>query len=164
MGSSGQQNEELRRRSKDAAHQAAFEWIRYANERLLEINRQLLGVATILLPLTGSIVLAPIKIGESEKTLLIVGWVSIFISIIVGFIQLTIETAFLKRWARYESKREEIFSDPNRSYEDMIKEAQLLQSPSEASTHIPLAIQIFTLFGGLILVMAVAIGILLFNE
>lgn len=162
MANANNQNEELRRRNKDAAHQSAFHWISLTNKRVLEVNKQLLSLATVLLPLTGSIaaIQSRMDIGKSGRLLLIEGWSLLFASIIAGFIQLVIEISFLKRWAEYESKRESTFSNPNLPLENMEKDAQNLPIPSKSSSHIPLIFQAVSLFVGLVLIMLVALRLL----
>src|SRR5690242_9024545 len=75
-------NEIIRQRNKDSFHDSALYWNKLANERLFEISKQLLGIAFIILPLTGTIVLSDKTISSSNFHLLIWGWISLFTSVI----------------------------------------------------------------------------------
>lgn len=148
-------------RNKDSAQRAALHWNKLANERLFDLHKQLLGLATLLLPLTASIVIVDsVKLLEVEKTLLLLGWAFLGISIIAGLIQLIIEAKYFNYLSNDSSCREEIWSS-ERSIEDMQKETKALGRTNPSSTLIPLSIQTFSIFIGLSLIMIVATFLLL---
>lgn len=153
-------DEEIRRRNKDSVQKAAFFWIKLANDRLSEINKQLLSIAFILLPLTGSIVLANKKINFSDKTLLTHGWILLFISIFSGLIQILIDAIYFKSLSRDSSKREKIWSQIDKPISLLASEEKELGEVKGSSTHWPLIIQSFTMFIGLGLIMIVAYHLL----
>lgn len=153
-------SEEIRQRNKDAAQNAAFFWIQLANDRLSEINKQLLGIASILLPLTGSITLADIKLHQSEKNLLTISWVLLFISIAAGFWQIVVDAAYFRDLSKDNSTREVIWSDTKLPFTKMDKKIRKLGHVSSSSTHIPLIVQGITISTGLLLIMWVAYRLL----
>lgn len=154
-------DENIRQRNKDSAQNAALFWIRLANDRLSEINKHLLGLATILLPLTASIVISPIKFREYEKTLMIIGWVFLFISIIAGFMQIVIDAIYFKDLSRDSSKREVLWSDTNSDIRNIDKDIKALGNTPASSTHIPLILQSLAISLGLFLIMLVAVLLLI---
>lgn len=155
--------EETIQRNKDAFQRAALYWNNLANQRLFDFHKQLLGLATLLLPLTASIVLVEsIKLKEFEKTLLLLGWVFLGISIVAGYIQILMDATYFNYLSNDSSQREEIWSS-NKKIEDMEKETQVLGKTSPSSTVTPLWIQTFSIFVGLSLLMVVA-GSLLFKK
>lgn len=149
------EEEKLRQRNKDSAQNAALFWIKLANDRLSEINKQLLGIALILLPLSGSITLSDETLCYSEKQLLIRGWFLLFISVMLGFVQILVDAFYFKYLATDSSSREFIWSNSSRHVLDSEKEVLMLGKVRAQSTHIPLFFQAVTLFFGLTLIMFV---------
>lgn len=150
-----EKNEQLRQRNKDAFQKSALHWNNLANERLFEISKQLLGITLIILPLTGSIILANRIITPNEIELFVFGWITLFISIISGFINLWTEAKYFQYLSNDSSLREVIWSDSNRSVKEMDKKTTKLGSTKSISSPVPLIIQIATLFLGVILIMFV---------
>lgn len=155
-------NEEIRRRNKDAAQRAALFWIELANQRQSEIIRQLLGLSAVLLPLSASIILSNTPLDITEKYLLTSSWILFLISIIAGFIQIQIDSKYFVLLSRDSSKREELWSDSNRSVPTIEKEVASLGKVPGASTSLPQYIQAVTFFIGLILV-AIVGALILFD-
>ncbi len=155
-------NEDIRQRNKDAVQRSALFWIKLTNDRLSEINKQLLGLATIILPITASVIAIEFLIPKDfEKNLLIIGWVLMFISIVAGGIQILVDARYFLFLSRDSSSREALWSDPNRSIEDIEKEVKSLGTMPSSSTHCPLVIQALAIFSGLFLIMLVAASLLL---
>mgnify|MGYP001584568581 FL=1 len=152
---------EFRQRSKESYQRGAFFWIDLANQRLGDFNRQLLALAVVLLPLTASISLSSIKLKDFEKTLLVLSWIALGVSIITGIIQILIDTIYFKDLSRDSSKREKIWSNFSRKVTDLEKETKAIGEVKESGSHDPLKIQASSLFIGLILIMVVA-GFILF--
>lgn len=155
-------NEDIRQRNKDAAQRAALFWVEFANKRIFEINKQLLTLATILLPITASVVgVEFLTLREFEKTMLVMGWILIFISIVTGGIQILIDAKYFLYLSRDSSKREVLWSNSNRNVEDIEKDVKSLGSVPGSSTHCPLVIQALAIFSGLLLIMIVAANLLI---
>lgn len=152
---------DLIQRNKDAYQRGAFFWINLANQRLGDFNKQLLAFAVVLLPLTASIILSRIDLNTFEKTLLVISWVFLGISILAGLIQILIDQDYFKKLSRDSSKREEIWSDLFRPIADLEKDTRALAKVNESSTHDPIKIQAIFLFIGLLLIMISAGSILL---
>ncbi len=151
---------DLKQRNKDAYQRGAFFWIDLANQRLGDFNRQLLSLAVILLPLTASVILSDLKLREFEKTLLILSWVSLGISVVAGLIQILIDTNYFKDLSRDSSKREKIWSDLFRPIADLEKDTKALGEVKGSSTHDPLKLQALFLLIGLVFIMIIAGSIL----
>lgn len=152
-------DEEIRRRNKDTAGRNALFWIELANQRQSEIIRQLLGLSAVLLPLSASILLADIKINQTEKILLLHGWIFLLISIIAGFIQIFVDVDYFVKVSQDSSNREVLWST-NRTIRDIEKDVQKLGKVSSSSTDWPLRFQILTFSTGLVLIMVVAVFLL----
>lgn len=149
-------DEKLRRRNnKNNYQKAALYWNQLANERLFEISKQLLAVGFIILPLTGSIILSNKTITSTSMTLLVIGWVFLFISIISGLFNLWDEAKYFNYLSSDSSRRELISSDPNRSEAEIDEEIKNLGTTKSASSFYPLIIQALTLFLGAMLIMIV---------
>lgn len=157
-------DEQLRQRNKDAVQRAALFWIGLANDRLSEINKQLLAVGFLLLPLSGSVVLADIVICECEKFLLGIGWIFLFISIISGLFQIWVDAIYFKNVSRDSSQREKIWSKSGIPIKDLNKKIEELPVPKVLSTHIPLIVQAVSLLLGLIFIMLMMYRILIFKS
>lgn len=139
-------------------------WIKLANECHFELKKQLLGLATILLPLTASIVVIPpntVDIVEQDKNLIISGWLFLEISIILGLIQTKKDIDYFVKVSRDSSLREHL---RNVLPADCAEKAvNVLPSVPPQSTHVPLYFQALALFVGLLLIMAVATKLLLYK-
>lgn len=147
-------------RIKEGYSERALFWIDKANQQLSEFNKQLLVLATFLLPLTASVVVTSIKLSESQKIFLMIGWVYLFLSIVSGLIQYFIDANYFKNLSRDSSKREEIWSDLSRPKNQMEKETKDLGKVPEQSSFFPLTLQAFSLVAGIFLIIFVAITLL----
>ena len=155
-------NEERGYREKVRMGNNALFWIKLANNRLSELNKQLLSLAMLLLPLTASIVVIPpddLKLKECNKDLLKYGWLFLGISIVAGLIQVVVEAHYFKRLSNDSSQRERFFDEL--PFDSADKANRKLKSVPGQSTHIPLHVQVYTLFAGLLLIMIVALELLL---
>ncbi len=139
---------------QESYRSAALHWNNLANQRLFDFNKQLLGLATILLPLTASIIVVD-GVREFEKTLLIVGWIFLGISIITGCIQIMVDAYYFRDISIDSSRRELIFSS-NKTEPEMQAAVEALGKIPAESTDLPITIQVFTIFVGLLLIMIVA--------
>jgi len=153
-------DEELRRRNKDSFGKAALYWISLANERLFEISKQLLGIALILLPLTGSVILADVKLTHADLKLLVYGWIALFVSISAGFLNYWIEAKYFKYLSNDSSTREEIWSNTTESIKHMDEKTRKLGRTKANSSFIPTAIQGASLLIGLFIIISVIYNIL----
>lgn len=164
MRKNNPEDEKLRQRNKDSFQHAALYWNKLANDRVFEISKQLLGIALIILPLSGSIVLANKRIDCDEKNLLFFGWILLFTSIVSGFINLWKEATYFQYLSIDSSAREEIWSDTNRSVQDLDKDTDKLGKTRSQSSTIPLIIQITALFFGVFLIMIVIYSLLFYRR
>ena len=145
----------------DRYQKAALYWNNLANQRVFELNRQLLALATIILPLTASIIAIDfIKPREFEKTLLLIGWVFLFLSIILAFVQIWIDANYFSYLSQDSSTREELWSH-DRENEKIKKDVDALGKVKGSSTFIPTIFQAFFVFTGLLFIMIVASSMLL---
>ena len=151
---------EIIQRSKDRHEKAAFYWNQLANDRVKELNSQLIGLASILLPLTAGIVVVDIPLEAHHKTLLIISWAFLLISIISGLIQIAIDTMYFKNLSDDESMRDYMYSQPNKTVSEIVSEINSLGKTKPSSGHCALLIQGISVFLGLTIVMVVAMLLL----
>lgn len=145
----------------DRFQKAALYWNNLANQQIFELNRQLLGLATVILPLTASIVVIDtIQLREYEKTMLVFGWVFLFLSIISGLVQVWINAKYLNCVSNDSSNREFLWSQ-DKDNEEIKKEVNRLGGIKPSSSHIPIAFQAFFASFGLLVIMLVAMSILI---
>lgn len=141
----------------------ALFWINLANDCYFHLRNQLIVLATILLPLTASVVVIPkdsksILIAQ-EKTLFIYGWLFLGISICLGLIQAWIDANFFRKLSNDSSLREHFRNSLSADQAD--NAVRLLPPVQSSSSHFPLFFQAIFLFGGILLIMSVAAGMLL---
>ena len=158
------ENEELRRRNKDSFKSDALYWNKLSNERIFEITKQLLGIALIVLPLTGTFLLVTKPIPPFSLHLLVLSWIVLTISIISGFVNLWIEAKYFNYLSNDSSNREKIWSDSNRLVEEMDKETNKLGATKPSSSFKPLIIQGVALLIGVFLIMGVVFNVLSENS
>lgn len=156
-----QPREEIHKNWHQAAHEALY-WNKMANDRLAEINKQLLGLATLLLPLTGSVVVLQVEINDVLKTLLIGGWIFLFLSILTGFIQIFIDAKFFKGYCDYNTERSETYH-MNLGSTVAVAEAAVdrIEKPEISSGHLFLILQGIAISLGLLLITVVATSLLI---
>lgn len=158
------EDEQLRQRNKDLFQKTALYWNQLANERLFEISKQLLGISFIILPLTGSIILADKIISPINFYLLILGWLLLFASIISGFFNLWVEAKYFNYLSSDSSTRENIWSNSSRSVTEMNERTNKLGATKPTSSFYPLIIQIAALSLGVFLIMLVMGSLLSQNK
>ncbi len=140
---------------------AALYWNNLGNQRIFELNRQLLYISTLLLPITASIITVDsIKLREFEKTFILLGWIFIFTSIIVGLIQVWIDAHYFVYLSNDSSTREEYWSkdEENKKIKEWIN---LLGKTRPSSSIVSTYFQAFLTFTGILLIMIVAASQLL---
>jgi heme/copper-type cytochrome/quinol oxidase subunit 4 len=145
----------------DRFQRSALYWNNLANQQIFELNKQLLTFASILLPLSASIVvLDTLRLREYEILLLILGWIFLFTSIVLGLIQIWIDAKYFSYVSNDSSNREYLWSqdkDNNKIKDDVDKLGPI--KPSSSFT--PTLFQVVFVFIGLIFIMLVAVSILL---
>lgn len=145
----------------DRFQRAALYWNSLANQQIFELNKQLLAFATIILPLTASIVVVDtIQLREYEITLLIFGWIFLFLSIIIGLIQTWIDARYFNYVSNDSSSREWLWSQ-DKDNNEVKKEVERLGSIKLSSSSAPTLFQVFFVFSGLLIIMFVAVSILI---
>ena len=140
---------------------SALYWNNLANQRIFELNRQLLYISTLLLPVTASIItIDNIVLREFEKTLILLGWIFIFLSIIIGLVQVWIDSGYFAYLSNDSSRREEYWSknEPNSKIKELVK---LLGKTQSSSSMAPTYFQAILTFTGLLFIMVVAASQLL---
>lgn len=155
------EGEDINRRNQEKFGSAALFWIGLANQQLFELNKQLIGLAIVVLPLTASIIAVDLTLREFQKTLILISWVFLFISIISGFIQLFVDVLYFKYLSNDSSKRQEIWRRTDIKTEEKERATDALGKVKESSTHVPLYLQAFSIVFALILIMIVASSFLI---
>lgn len=153
-------DEEIRRRNKDSAQRAALFWIELANKRESELAGHLFTLSAVILPLSTSIVLSSIELDWIEKILLVFSWLFFIVSISFGFSQIIIDIKYFVKLSRDSSKREDLWSDSNRSYIDIDRDVTALGKVPGSSTGWPLYVQGITFIVAFIILIIIAILIL----
>lgn len=145
----------------DRFQKTALYWNNLANQQIFEINKQLLAFATIILPLTASIVVIDtIQPREYEVTMMIFGWIFLFLSIISGLIQAWMDARYFNYLSNDSSSREQLWSQ-NKDNGEIKKEVEQLGNIKPFSSSIPTLFQIFFVFSGLLIIMLVAASMLI---
>lgn len=106
--------EELRRINQERLQSSSIYWNNFSNTLGFELNKLLITLATItiplsLLPLTNKETISVINM--DEKKLFFTSLVSLFLSIVFGLIHMYKESEFFDGWAKQENKRAGIFSE-----------------------------------------------------
>lgn len=154
-------DDEVNRINQERFSSSAKFWISLANQQLFELNKQLLSISFLLLPLTASILLVETLIlREYQKTLLGLSWIFLFISIVFGLLQIVIDAFYFKSLSRNNSQKEVVWHQRNKTSEQKEKETEALGGVKETSTFIPLIGQTFTIIVAILLVMSVATSLL----
>lgn len=149
-------------------HQSANEalyWNKMANDKLSEIDKQLLTIAFVLLPLTASVLGLNINLNDVLKTILIGGWIFTFVSIICGFVHIIIEADFFRKYLDYNTHRSTIYhKNLDKTLSTVEAKIEKLQSPSASSGHLFLILQGISISIGLLLIMIVAGFLLIMKQ
>ncbi len=152
--------EERSSRNKDNAHQSALFWIELANNRLTNICNHFISLAAILIPLSASLVISNNILNFNEKIMLVSTWITLFFSIVFGFLHQLLDVQFFVYLSRDSSKREELWSNTNRGYAQVLKDVLALGTTKNASSHLPLVLQGITFMIGIILISFIGISLL----
>jgi len=142
----------------------ALFWNRLANDSYFQFRNQLIILATILLPLTASVVAIPkanLEIQLIDKILLILGWICLGASIVFGLIQHWIDTVFFVELSADSSLREHIRKNLKVNIDIVDRVIDLLPTTKSKSAHWALIFQVLFLFGGILVIMSSAVVILL---
>lgn len=140
---------------------AALYWNSLANQRYFELNKQLLSLASILLPLTASIALVkPSPLNNVLRSLLVVGWGSLFTSILFGLFQIWKDTNYFAYLMADSSLREKFWCNPQMSNAEKEKAVDVLGETKSRGNIYPLFLQILFLLIGLLFIMIAAILLL----
>jgi len=107
------QLELIRQKNKEGLDLAKFHWNSLANQRLFEVSKNLIAIASISIP----IVLIPVATKEIgnllsnfDKTMLAIALVLLLSSLAFAILHIRGESEFFHEWAETESKRSGIFS------------------------------------------------------
>ena len=115
----------------------------------------------LLIPLSATVItLKNFEINDFEKTLLERSWVLIFLSIILGFIQIIIDSLYFKNLAYDNNQKAKIWSCVGRSNKILESETKKINPTKDSSTHIPLILQAISIFLGLSMIIRVSISFL----
>lgn len=95
---------ELLMQAEFQASNETMYWNQMANDKNTDITKQLLSVAALLIPLTGSIVLAGIHLNDAVKTVLIGSLFFFFTSIVFGFIDIFMAARFFREYTDFNAK------------------------------------------------------------
>lgn len=144
----------------DRYQRASLYWNNLSNRQVFELNKQLLALATIILPLTASVVVVDtIQLREYEVTLLIFGWVFLFLSIASGLVQIWIDAKYFNYLQNDASTREQEWSQ-DKNNNEIKKEVRQLGMTEPSSSFVPTLSQVLFIIFGLIIIMSVAVSLL----
>jgi len=136
-----------------------------ANDIFIQLTRLFILLNTFLLTFTSPIFVQIKEMSKVSKTLLFIGWIFLFVSIIAGIIQLIVEQNFYQKIAKYYYVVAELYSSADNT-EEALKETgkkktvETLNSFQYQSLKIPFAIQTFCFVVGLIFILIVFYNIL----
>ncbi|MEK7572090.1 MAG: hypothetical protein AAB553_07505 [Patescibacteria group bacterium] len=138
-------------------HQASNEaiyWNKMTNDKNTEITKQLLGVAALLIPLSGSVVITSVPLTDFVKTVLGGSLFFLFGSIIFGFIDISKAAGFFREYIIYNSKRATIYHNHlslDSTLDKAEEEIRKLSQPRSRSEGIASEFQIGTISVGIVL-------------
>lgn len=151
--------EGLRRGIKEAHFTRANLWNQEVNETERALGNTLFTLATVLFVFTSPIFQRPDQFTVMEKTLLAVGWILLFFSIIFGLLQVVIDVRYLNSGAEVESAGEKLWSRTVAIIEDYDKlieeDVKLYKNYKPHSEFCPFIIQAVSLL--------LAFGLILFT-
>ncbi len=139
-------------------------WNTMVNDKTLEINKQLLGIAAILIPLTGTILALPTQIhltGEAKMALYIA--ISfLLVSVINGFADMIVGVRFFRTYQNWKIKEAKIWNKNilSRNINKIEDELDKLVLPPLSSTNIFLILQGIFISIALMLLIGVTIFII----
>ncbi len=137
--------EVLRQRNKDSAEKSSFFWVESTNKSESEINLQLLTLTGILLPLSAGLLALP-TMSFAGKIALLLAWIFLILSILLGFIHLTFGTHLFSKYLSYSLELTRIWSKARKTfseYEDRASKVPVPPSKTPFSTLIAQAITAF---------------------
>lgn len=165
--------EQIRRQNQERLVQAKFYWNSLANQRLFETSKNLITVATVIIPLILVILgLAGLdELTRLDRTLLSIVLILLFSSLAFGVKHIRREAEFFHRWAETESKRSAVFAEAfltddvakaYRRYNEMTEKSEKLRKKLKLdSGNTDLYIQMSLVAGAVVLIALVIFRVLL---
>jgi len=157
--------DDFRSHNKETHQKAAFYWNSLANDREKKLVVTLINLATFIVSVTAGVVALSSKdfailFTPLNKWLIVCAWVLMFFSIVLGLIQIMLDTKYFKYLSDDENSRVRIWSQSEKR-EDLIRgEISKLGSTKPSSGHLALIIEANLLVLGLLLILVTAISIL----
>lgn len=144
-----------------SANEALF-WSKMRNDKLSDLNNHFLTLATIVLPLSGTFLVGFSPVSSVVKTLVILGWISLLTSIVLGLAHVADSVNFFKDYVNYQSIRSTIyFNNLKKTLDDAEGDIKKLRKPKSSSDNNFIPYQALFLFIGLLLVMVAVTTILI---
>lgn len=136
-------------------------WNKMTNDRLSEINKNLISITSLLIPITGSLIFTQRHFNNLLTTLLCFALFFLFASIIFGFIQIFFDAKFFKAYNDLNAKRSKLYAtNLNKSLDELRKIDENLPKPNASSGHIGLVLQSVTLALGLLSIIGIVLTFL----
>lgn len=166
--------ESLRQQSLVDLNKSCQENTKISNKQESDANKLMFNLSTFMIPLS-LICLSNEKItillNILDKHLILISWFFLIISSILGILRLQLESKFFDKWAGYENKRADCFTESISNltpelamseYEKMNQKAKLLVEPPHQSPKTLLIWQSILTGLGMILILIV-LSIVLFK-
>lgn len=112
-------DEETRRRQFDRYDTWGRFWIELANTSLSDISKHLITAATILLPISASVLAIPIQIDLGMRHALFAIWFSLMVSICAGIFQSFEDGRYFRQVSVNNITRAEIYANGNLKLDEM---------------------------------------------
>lgn len=161
MGSS---YDEKRVRNKEIATRRAELWVKETNSRFNEFVRLLFTAGFAIFTVTSPVVVDLKLLDCPGRTLLIGSWLLDLVSLIFGFFSIHSDARFYSRLKKIESESERIWSNPcesNEGYNQALSlDHQNRANTPEHSNLIFLALQAFSLFISVLLILTIGIRLI----
>ncbi len=154
-------NEEARVRNKSAAARRAELWVKEANSRLNELSKLLFALAVLVFTLSSPLLSRTDQLDIINRTLLLGSWIFNLLSLVFAVWSIWEDSNYFADLRKIESNSERIWSNPNKSLEEMYKEdTDNRQDMKDQSSFALLALQLFSVFIALLLLLAIGIRLL----
>jgi len=157
--------EKLRIASKENHFSRANLWIKETNNTEASLQNISFTLAVFLFTFSSPIFIQTKILGDTEKTLLIIAWLLLLLSLTAGIVNVTTSIKYFAKSAERENKAEKLWSRSfmtEDEYNETVKEtARLFYSFSPHSNLIPLILQVTFLIMAFILILLTAIFVLL---
>jgi hypothetical protein len=150
-----------------AEHQAindAMYWNKMVNDKNSDITKQLLSIAALLIPITGSIVLTPVYLNDALKILLGGSLFFFLISMCFGILYIYTGVHFFRKYQNLNLSRAIIYrNNREKTLREADDEASQLSIPPSQSSDLPQAFQIAFLGIGILLLVVITITLLIYK-